>query len=71
MNSLTLYKKLDSLPASMKEEVADFIDFLATKAKKKKSLTSKSVKPTFGSAKGLFTMCHDFDDPLDDFQEYM
>lgn len=28
-------------------------------------------KRQFGSGKGLFTMSEDFDDPLDDFAEYM
>ncbi len=28
-------------------------------------------KPQFGSAKGLITMSEDFDEPLDDFKEYM
>lgn len=27
--------------------------------------------PKFGSAKGLINMSDDFDEPLDDFQEYM
>jgi prevent-host-death family protein len=28
-------------------------------------------KPQFGSAKGLFTISEDFDEPLEDFKEYM
>jgi antitoxin (DNA-binding transcriptional repressor) of toxin-antitoxin stability system len=28
-------------------------------------------KPTFGSAKGLIQMSDDFDEPLDEFSEYM
>jgi prevent-host-death family protein len=28
-------------------------------------------KPQFGSAKGLITMTEDFDEPLDDFKDYM
>lgn len=71
MNSLLLYKKLESLPESMKAEVADFIEFLEKKAKSKKSETEVSKKPKFGSAKGLFTISKDFDEPLKDFKEYM
>ncbi|WP_414551617.1 type II toxin-antitoxin system Phd/YefM family antitoxin [Anabaena sp. CCY 0017] len=28
-------------------------------------------RPTFGSAKGLVTISDDFDEPLEDFKEYM
>lgn len=28
-------------------------------------------RPTFGSAKGLVTIADDFDEPLEDFKEYM
>jgi len=31
----------------------------------------KHKKRQFGSAKGMITMADDFDDPLEDFQEYM
>ncbi len=67
MNNILLYTKLTSLPDHLKEEVRDFIDFLATKAKKK----HKKVKPQFGSGKDMFSMKADFDEPLDDFKEYM
>ncbi len=29
------------------------------------------TRPQFGSAKGLITMSDDFDEPLEDFDEYM
>jgi antitoxin (DNA-binding transcriptional repressor) of toxin-antitoxin stability system len=31
----------------------------------------KKQQPTFGSAKGLISMAKDFDEPLDDFKDYM
>lgn len=31
----------------------------------------KRRKRHFGSAQGLISMAHDFDEPLDDFKEYM
>ena len=61
------YNKLASLPDDLKAEVADFIDFLLSKAKKKQ----KKNKPKFGSAKGMFVIKPGFDEPLDDFKEYM
>lgn len=67
MNNILLYTKLTSLREDLKKEAGDFIDFLATKAKKKQ----KKVKPKFGSGKDMFIMKPDFDQPLDDFKEYM
>lgn len=66
MTSLNLYNKLEKLPVNLKEEVADFIDFLLEKSSQKK----KAV-PKFGSAKGKIRMSDDFDEPLEDFKEYM
>ncbi len=67
MSGLSLHTKFDALPQNMKQEVADFIDFLIEKSVAKK----KIVTPTFGSAKGKIKMSADFDEPLDEFKEYM
>lgn len=67
MPDLNLYTKLNSLPPALKAEVTDFVDFLISKRKK----AIKAKKPKFGSAKGQFKMADDFDEPLDDFKEYM
>lgn len=34
-------------------------------------LSNKRPYPKFGSAAGLFEMSNDFDEPIDDFKEYM
>lgn len=34
-------------------------------------VTQPERRPRFGSAKGLITMADDFDEPLEDFDEYM
>jgi len=65
MDNLLLYSKLANLPDSMKSEVSNFIDFLMTKNK-----THATQKPEFGSAKGMFKMKKNFDDPIDDFKDY-
>lgn len=67
MENTTLYTKLSSLPENLKNEVSDFIDFLISK------IDSKKTKPKakFGSAKGMFKMKKNFDDPIDDFNEYL
>lgn len=67
MNGLSIYTKFETLPANLKQEVDDFIDFLAQKSSSK---TNKIV-PKFGSAKGKIKMAPDFDAPLEDFKEYM
>lgn len=70
MENISLYNKLSFLPDQMKTEVADFIDFLVSKAKIEKK-EAKRPKPKFGSGKGMFIMQPDFDEPLEDFKEYM
>ena len=67
MESLRLYKKISSLPGDLKKEVNDFVDFLLSK---KKSQIRKK-QPKFGSAKGQIYISPDFDEPLDDFKDYM
>ncbi len=34
-------------------------------------ITQANSRPQFGSAKGLITMTDDFDEPLEDFAEYV
>ena len=70
MDNTLLYNKLSALPESMKSEVSDFIDFLISKAKEEKTIAYKP-KPIFGSGKGMFKMKPDFDEPLEDFKDYM
>jgi len=67
MEHILLYTKITSLPKDIKSEVNDFIDFLMTKKKKE----IKKKKPKFGCAKGQIYISPDFDEPLDDFKEYM
>jgi hypothetical protein len=55
------------LPANLKSEVNDFVDFLLSK--RKKEIMGK--QPKYGCAKGQIYMSPDFDEPLDDFKEYM
>ena len=65
MDNILLYTKLSKLPDDLKSEVALFIDFLLNKNKK---LTKTKAK--FGSAKGIFKMKKNFDDPIEDFKDY-
>ncbi len=68
MTDIQLYTKLSELPTNLKAEVADFIDFLIQKSKKKKNNSPERIS---GKAKGLIRMKADFDAPLEDFKDYM
>ena len=65
MDNILLYTKLSKLPENMKSEVANFIDFLLNKNEK-----PLKTKAKFGSAKGMFKMNKNFDDPIEDFKDY-
>lgn len=67
MNGLSIYTKFETLPANLKQEVSDFIDFLAQKS----STKTKKTIPVFGSAKGKIKLAPDFDALLEDFKDYM
>ena len=67
MTDIQLYTKLSKLPVNLKKEVEDFIDFLTLKIK-------GNPKPDVrvpGLASGLIKMKDDFDEPLEDFKDYM
>ena len=67
MEHVQLYNKINGLPTDLKSEVNDFVDFLLGKRKKE----IKKKKPKFGCAKGQIYMSPDFDEPLEDFKDYM
>ena len=69
MSDFQLYTKISSLPDHLKSEVIDFVDFL--KSKKKKSKSTFKKKRVFGYAKDSITIKPSFDEPLDDFKDYM
>ena len=64
MSSSSLKIDIDSLPLSLKKEVADFVAFLKMKSKKKSSFKQRE----FGYAKGKIQLSKDFDEPLDLFK---
>jgi hypothetical protein len=68
MSDVELLKKVSALPENLKDEVDNYIDFLL----QKHAETDIPKKPLrFGMMKGTFVMSDDFDEPLDDFKEYM
>jgi hypothetical protein len=67
MTDFQLYAQISSLPADLKKEVSDFVEFLKQKAKPKTKLKKREL----GVAKGLIVMSPNFDEPLEDFKEHM
>lgn len=52
---------------NLRQEVADFVEFLKTKNKNKPKLKSRE----FGFAKGKIKLSDDFDEPLEMFANYI
>ena len=67
MSDSVLLAKVSHLPEYLKSEVFDFVDFLLSKYNN----TNNQRKPVFGSGKGMFVVKPDFEEPLEDFKEYM
>lgn len=65
MTDLQLFTEISSLPDDLKKKVRDFIESL--KAKEQKPIQQRE----FGSAKGFFVLREDFDEPLEDFKDYI
>ena len=69
----SLEKKLKMLPQTALEEISSYVDYILFKfATLEKNVTSKSQKKGFGCLKDIpCKMSPDFDDPIEDFSEYM
>jgi hypothetical protein len=70
MNKQLIISKIKQIKSeNLKQELLLFLDYLLAK----QFIDEKAAKriPKFGCAKGIFKMADDFDEPLDDFREYM
>ena len=67
MTNTSLKLEINSLSQDLRAEVADFVEFL----KKKSKARSKLKMREFGFAKGKIKLSADFDEPLDEFKNYM
>jgi hypothetical protein len=70
MHNETIITMLNDLPEEFKQEVFNFVEYLTLKYQKQNTEKSRKVSK-FGSCKGLFIVPDDFDEPLEDFKEYM
>lgn len=62
-----LLEKIKKIPVAYQQQVEDFIDFIL----EKKYQPSLENGRKFGLLKGKLKMSDDFDEPIEDFKEYM
>jgi hypothetical protein len=65
-----IISKIALLPVYYQQEVLDFSEFLFYKVNQKEHFENHS-RGGFGSRKGDYIMTDDFDEPLEDFKEFM
>jgi hypothetical protein len=74
MTNSILNEKIEMLPLHKQQEVLDFVDFLLVSPNNTtiKNNSSEHKHPYAGCMKGAFgEMSNDFNEPLDDFKDYM
>jgi len=62
--------EVNQLPESLKAEVLRFILFIKKEHEEKKNKESKKER-LFGISKARYKLAADFDEPLEDFKDYM
>lgn len=62
---------IQSLPVHARQEVFDFIDFMRAKNVSHQINHAPTKKRQAGTLKGEVIFKDDFDEPLDDFKDYM
>jgi Protein of unknown function (DUF2281) len=68
MTEQVIFSEIKTFPETLKKEVLDYVLFLSDKYQNKKN--AKKI-PVFGGGKVKISMHADFDEPLDEFKEYM
>ncbi|HQW04752.1 MAG: DUF2281 domain-containing protein [Flavobacteriales bacterium] len=69
MASKDQYIQISSLPEDIRKQVVEFIEFLMKRRNREPEKPEK--KRVAGLMKGEIHVPDDFDEPLDDFKEYM
>ena len=67
MSDALLIAHITALPENLKSEVADFVAFLEYKHKPETKIKERQL----GGLKGAFKMAPNFDEPLEEFKDYM
>ncbi len=63
-----ILSQIQQLPEKLRQEVLHYIEFLQAKYN---AQNGKRKNRKAGSAKGKYKLAPDFDQPLEDFKEYM
>lgn len=79
MSTKEIISQLEALPEEQQKTASVFIAFLAAQTKAEKEQAKKDAiakveenpESGFGCMKGMFKMAPDFDEPLEDFKDYM
>lgn len=67
MTDTSLYTKILTPPPPIQKEIVDYMEFLIQKHKHQ----GTKIHPKAGCMKGVFKMSTGFNEPLDDFKEFM
>lgn len=68
MSATQLAAEIEALPADLQAQVQDFVAFLKARHPQPEPPLKQRQ---FGVYKGFFKMSDDFDEPLEDFKDYM
>jgi hypothetical protein len=73
MSTTELIELINKLPSDKQKEVEDLVSsLLAQTNSEPQKLPSIKIKPGFGGGKGIIAyISDDFDEPLDEFKDYM
>jgi hypothetical protein len=79
MSTAEIINQLAELPEEKQQTASDFIAFLVAKTKAEKEQVESNAsgkiqenpESGFGCMKGMFKMAPDFDEPLEEFKEYI
>jgi hypothetical protein len=80
MTEQIILQHLFLMPETLKQEVLHYIFYLSSSYNNSKQIDidfqqnlnlHKDRKPVFGSAKEKYILSSDFDEPIEDFKEYM
>jgi len=71
MTEAMLLKEYRQLPEELKIAVSSYFELLTKNYQKFREQKLKSAKIRFGTLKGKITVPKDFDEPLEDFNDYM
>ena len=69
MPTADFFLKVNSLPAELRKELMDFLEFLLQRKKPGKGSPKRGIVP--GLAKGRIVIADDFDAPPDDLKGFM